>query len=454
MPSAERRATIERLRYCANCLAFNHTETKCTSSHTCFTCGERHHSLLHVPSVHHVVAHTLAHTPSPSLVHFNACNNQTEQSSESISSSRILLATAVVTVFDVNGAPHALRALIDQGSEANFITESALNALQLPKRAIQAIISGIGASNGYAKHTTSLTISSQHEKAFNITVEALVMGKITNLLPSVSFTPQRWSHIIDLTLADPSYHRTGRIDLVLGADTLARIIMEGVRTGPIGTPIAQQTHLGWILSGQVSTESSRSITVTSMHAMSNIESLMENFLSVESVEDANPLTAEEQWCENFFADTHQRTEDGRFKIRLPFRFLLDPSSSIGRSRDIAVKRFMQLERRFAHNPELKIEYSKNINEYLTSGRMQQTTSEEIVRDGRVLSAYLPHHAVIKDSSTSTKLRVVFDASRPTTNGKSLNDILVVGPTIQSNIVSIVINWRFHRIAFTADVQKM
>lgn len=49
---------------------------------------------------------------------------------------------------------------------------------------------------------------------------------------------------------------------------------------------------------------------------------------------------------------------------------------------------------------------------------------------------------------------MFDGSLVTTNGKSLNDMLVVGPTIQSNIVTIIINWRFHRIAVTADVQQM
>lgn len=459
LSSADRRSTIAKLQYCANCLAYNHTEAKCRSSHTCFTCGERHHSLLHASggaskSVNpnpRFAAHVIVPSAPTSTVNINSCNSQTEI----ISSSNILLATAIVNVLDVNGEVHSLRALIDQGSEANFVTESASLALQLPKTKIEAVISGIGASNSHAKHTTSFTLQSRHDSTFELTVEALVLGRITNTLPSKSFKAQRWQHIVDLSLADPSYHRSGYIDLVLGADILAQVIMKGVRIGTAGSPVAQQTRLGWILSGKISESSTHTTTVTSMHATSSIEALLEKFISVESVEDAVSMSNEEQWCEQFFVDTHRRDETGRFIVRLPFRWLFDTSAApLGRSRAIAIKGLLQLERRFEQNPNLKKEYTAAINDHILSGRMQSTTSTEIESDGHVNSAYLPHHAVIKESSTSTKLRVVFDASRKTTSGQSLNDVLVVGPTIQSDIVTIIINWRFHRIAFTADVQKM
>lgn len=52
------------------------------------------------------------------------------------------------------------------------------------------------------------------------------------------------------------------------------------------------------------------------------------------------------------------------------------------------------------------------------------------------------------------MRVVFDASKKTENGKSLNDILLTGPAIQSDIVSILINWRFHRVAFITCIKMM
>ena len=70
------------------------------------------------------------------------------------------------------------------------------------------------------------------------------------------------------------------------------------------------------------------------------------------------------------------------------------------------------------------------------------------------SFYLPHHCVLKESSTTTKLRVVFDASAETTSGVSLNDNLMLGPKIQKDLFEILIRFRFHKVALSADLAKM
>ena len=68
--------------------------------------------------------------------------------------------------------------------------------------------------------------------------------------------------------------------------------------------------------------------------------------------------------------------------------------------------------------------------------------------------YMPMHAVRKESSTTTKLRVVFDASAKTASGASLNDQLLVGPTVHSSLIDVLIRFRRHKIAMTTDVSKM
>lgn len=71
-----------------------------------------------------------------------------------------------------------------------------------------------------------------------------------------------------------------------------------------------------------------------------------------------------------------------------------------------------------------------------------------------VSIYLPHHGVMKGEGQDAKLRVVFDASCKSSTGISLNDALMVGPTIQQDLVSILMRFRTFAYAFTADVEKM
>lgn len=47
-----------------------------------------------------------------------------------------------------------------------------------------------------------------------------------------------------------------------------------------------------------------------------------------------------------------------------------------------------------------------------------------------------------------------DASAKTQNGKSLNDWLCVGPTIQPDLIELLIQWRRFEFAFSGDIEKM
>ncbi|GFV12423.1 integrase catalytic domain-containing protein [Trichonephila clavipes] len=82
---------------------------------------------------------------------------------------------------------------------------------------------------------------------------------------------------------------------------------------------------------------------------------------------------------------------------------------------------------------------------------------ELVPDSEIntiKSLYLPHHGVVRDTSCTTKLRVVFDASSKTSSGLSLNDLLMVGPRVQPELFPILIQFRIFSVAICADVEKM
>ncbi|XP_076384323.1 uncharacterized protein LOC143262574 [Megalopta genalis] len=71
---------------------------------------------------------------------------------------------------------------------------------------------------------------------------------------------------------------------------------------------------------------------------------------------------------------------------------------------------------------LSITISHN-SDYLNLGHMTETAESHILNDGY----YLSHHAMMKTTSLTTKLRVVFDGSAATTSGTALNDTLLTGP---------------------------
>ncbi|XP_018305594.1 uncharacterized protein, partial [Mycetomoellerius zeteki] len=68
--------------------------------------------------------------------------------------------------------------------------------------------------------------------------------------------------------------------------------------------------------------------------------------------------------------------------------------------------------------------------------------------------YLPHHGVVKETSSTTKLRVVFDASSKSSTGLSLNDVLMTGPILQDTLIQIIMRFRFYNVAVTGDLEKM
>lgn len=151
-------------------------------------------------------------------------------------------------------------------------------------------------------------------------------------------------------------------------------------------------------------------------------------------------------AEDIFKETTKRSEDGRFMVKLPLK--TNPTKDLGESLHIAKKRYQYLQKRFESKPEFHRKYNQCIEEYLELNHMELTDENQKPRN------YLPHHPVIKESSSTTKIRPVFDASCKTDNGNSLNSVLLVGPTIQPDLFSILIHWRKNQYAITGDIEKM
>ena len=161
------------------------------------------------------------------------------------------------------------------------------------------------------------------------------------------------------------------------------------------------------------------------------------------------LTVEEKSVVEQFHANHSRLPDGRFVVPLPRK---TNSPTLGESRSQAVRRFYSIESSL-HAKNQFHEVKEVIDEYFQSGHAETVPAADSEKPTREVF-YLPIHCVRKESNTTTKVRAVFDASAKTSTGVSLNETLLVGPTVHSTLVDVLLRSRLHRVALTADVSRM
>ncbi|XP_049867240.1 uncharacterized protein LOC126367655 [Pectinophora gossypiella] len=454
--SAERRSEYAKENHlCYNCLAIGHSVFNCRQGTTCKICNKRHHSLLH--SFKKKEDSVNAEQTS---LHANIADDQEDDTDivgvsvathfSNAKHHRALLATAIVPVRNSSGQSTILRALVDQGSQATFVSERAAQMLKLKKSPIRGTVTGVGSTKTKVSHVVQLEVLSSYEKSFMLPIRAYVLStQLTSHLPCKKITPMKWSHLDGLNLADPEYFTPGKIDMLLGIDVYTEILKNNLIKGPPGTPCAQETSLGWILFGNISDAHSEEETVVMHHHLDlDIHDILKNMWDVEHT-NKRKFTAEEKLCEEIYDTTQSRTSDGRYVVKIPLK-TNDTVKEVGETRNIALKRLNHLERKFEKNPKLKQEYKKVIEEYIELNHMEEVPEEKKNNP----AIYLPHHAVLREDKETTKLRVVFDGSCKGSNNKSFNEEQLVGPQLQEDLRSILMRWRMKPICFVADIQKM
>lgn len=434
---------------CLNCLKGTSHRAKQCSISTCRTCGKKHNTLLHLEQAP-------ASRAGSSLEDSNIANQEkvvaTSVNHASFKQNKqVLLATALVKVMDNKGKEVSCRALLDSGSQSCFITVSCAKALALKQSAVHIPVCGLGEMSTQASNKVKIKLQSRINK-FKAELDCLIIEQITQTMPSGRIRAKEVSIPDGITLADPEFCRSSKVDLLLGAEIFFDLMCVGrIKLSPT-QPTWQKTLLGWIASGSLVTATpSQNGTICSLATNEQLNANLSRFWQIEHDERQVTRSPEERKCERHFAETYRRDEEGKFIVSMPIEE--EQLRRLGESRDLAIKRFKNIERKFERQPQLKQEYSKFMHEYLELKHMKEIRKDSSEWDIQP-QYYLPHHCVIKESSATTKLRVVFDASSKTTEGVSLNDILMVGPVLQQDLFSILLRFRTFKYVITSDIAKM
>lgn len=245
--------------------------------------------------------------------------------------------------------------------------------------------------------------------------------------------------------ADPEYWRPNIVQILFGASFLAKIIISVVDRNVNGTALLETT-VGVIIFGSHTSQVDDGVrglySAIEYNENEQLDKLLERMWRYDQIDFRSELTEEEKLVENHFMETHKRDKTGRFVVEM---ILKENVGDIGSSREIALRRFMFLERRLSKNPEMRQIYVEKMREYIQIGDMVLANARPRVGD---LVYYIPHHCVPKDN------RIVYDASCKTDKGVSLNDIQMKGAKLQKDLFITIMRFRRHRVAIYSDIKRM
>ena len=439
----QRKKHVQDNNLCTVCLKPWHTANNCLSTYKCRFCKGHHNTLLHQTSP---AANT---TTAPTI---NTTNNLVAPSPRKSH----LMMTSQVILTGPTGTSMTARALLDSGSTLSILSNKVKQTLSLLKIPEQTIITGIGASTTTCP-MTKVNLSSNYKK-WSKDITVAVMKTVTSDLPlQRAASARKLPHLKNLHFADKNFHCPGTIDVLLGQDVFGELLQEKKRQGPPNTPMAYLTVFGWAVMGPYTPDKaikqSQQSTATSINKEdTNLppDEILARLLVMEEPQDKERVfTQEERMVEDHFKRTHSYDkEEKRYTVRLPMKGSIE---QLGESRGQAVNRAKandrSLKRRGCHT-----KYQEVMQKYVDEEHATLLTPEEVTHSSTAY--YMPVHAVFKESSSTTKVRAVFDASAKTTTHISLNELMAVGPTLQPSLDQTLLRFRMYSVALSGDISQM
>lgn len=446
MTNEEKVNILRRKGICFACLKRKgHLSRNCTEKIICPRCGFKH-------------AEIMCNRFKSQNEKGNANTvKESENLSNQSNSSEVYLQTLIVGVTE-KGSKYHFRLLIDSGSQNSYVSQYAAKVLKLDSLKTEQIKHGLFGGGEIIEHHNRyrLNLTSLDGK-YNCQIEVLDQEKICSSVPRVKNKALiKLLNSKGLCISDTCakgdvclYEQNPEeIHILLGADVSAQLFTDKMEHFPGFGITAFKTKLGWTLMGRMeentSLQNSLSGLSLSLHVsdakLSDLWRL--DVLGIASDDNKTKGVLEEE-TQKHFLETVKQDSDGRYEVTLPW---IMNNAILPTNRSIAEKSLNRTESKLTNINKRK-EYQE-IFDYWEDNEIIEVMSE---RKERV--HFLPHRPVIKESSETTKIRPVFNASAHSRNSPSLNDCLAKGPNLIEIIPSILNRFRKYRIGISSDIEK-
>ena len=147
------------------------------------------------------------------------------------------------------------------------------------------------------------------------------------------------------------------------------------------------------------------------------------------------LSSQEQVVVNLFERNYSKDGTCRFIVPLPMK---NDVTTLRESRSLVVKWFKALERSLRGRSQSK-EFADTVQEYFNMGHEELVPVTDLSKPCNEVY-YLPMHTLHKETSSTSKVWVMFEAFAKTASGTSLNDHLFLKPTVHPMIIDVVLRF--------------
>ena len=111
-----------------------------------------------------------------------------------------------------------------------------------------------------------------------------------------------------------------------------------------------------------------------------------------------------------------------------------------------------LKKRLKRDKTMKKNYAETISDNLEKGNVITVSDAHMVEQRSDKEWYLPHHLVINPNKPGKVCRVLIGPAK--FHGTSLKDFLLTGSDLQQNLIHLLLRFRQHQFAVSADIEGM